>query len=100
MAFLRLLTNRKVMGEDMLSPAQAIAVYRQLLADERVRFEPEPPNIKNVWVSLMSMSAASGSAWTDAYLAAFALEADSRLISFDRGMRRWPGLALELLIPA
>ena len=42
MAFLRLLTNRKVMGEDMPSPAEAIAVYRQLLADERVRFEPEP----------------------------------------------------------
>jgi hypothetical protein len=100
MAFLRLLTNRKVMGEDTLSPAEAIAVYRQLLGDERVRFEPEPPNIENVWVSLMSMSAASGSTWTDAYLAAFALEAGSRLISFDRGMRRWPGLALELLMPA
>jgi uncharacterized protein len=83
MAFLRLLTNRKVMGEDMLSPAEAIAVYRQLLADERVRFEPEPPNIENTWVSLMSISAASGSTWTDAYLAAFALEADSRLVSFE-----------------
>lgn len=99
MAFLRLLTNRKVMGEDMLRPAEAITVYRQLLADERVRFEPEPPNIESAWVSLMSMSAASGSTWTDAYLAAFALEAGSRLISFDRGMRRWPGLALELLMP-
>jgi predicted nucleic acid-binding protein len=65
-----------------------------------VRFEPEPPNIENVWVASMSVSAASGSTWTDAYLAAFALEAGSRLISFDRGMRRWPGLALELLIPA
>lgn len=75
-------------------------VYRQILADERVRFEPEPPKIENAWVSLMSMSAASGSTWTDAYLAAFALEADFRLISFDRGMGRWSGLALELLIPA
>ena len=100
MAFLRLLTNRKVIGEDMLSPAEAIAFYRQLLADEHVRFEPEPPNIETAWVSLMSMSAASGSTWTDAYLAAFALEADSRLISFDRGMRRWPQLALELSMPA
>ena len=88
------------MGGDVLRPAEAIAVYRQILADERVRFEAEPPNIENAWVSLMSMSAASGSTWTDAYLAAFALEGDSRLISFDRGMRRWPGLALELLTPA
>lgn len=99
MAFLRLLTNPKVMGEDILSPAEGIVVYRQLLADERVRFEPEPPNIENAWLSLMSMSAAKGSTWTDAYLAAFAVEADSRLVSFDRGIGRWPGLALELLIP-
>jgi len=99
MAFLRLLTNPKVIGEDVLSPAEAIVVYHQLLADERVRFAPEPPNIEKAWLSLMSMSAASGSTWTDAYLAAFAVEADSRLISFDRGMRRWPGLAFELLMP-
>jgi toxin-antitoxin system PIN domain toxin len=99
MAFLRLPTNPKVMSEDILSPAEATVAYRQLLADERVRFEPEPPNIERTWLSLMSMSAARGSTWTDAYLAAFAVEAHSRLISFDRGMRRWPGLALELLTP-
>ena len=97
---LRLLTNPRVMSEDILSPAEAIAVYRQLFSDERVRFEAEPSNLENAWVSLMSMHSASGSTWTDAYLAAFATEAKFRLISFDRGMRRWPGLALELLIPA
>jgi predicted nucleic acid-binding protein len=48
----------------------------------------------------MSIRAASGSTWTDAYLAAFAMDADFRLITFDRGMGRWPGLALELLTPA
>jgi uncharacterized protein len=99
MAFLRLLTNPKVMGEDILSPATAIAVYRQLFSDERVRFEAEPANIENAWVSLMSIGTANGGTWTDAYLAAFAMEAGFRLISFDRGMRRWPGLPLELLIP-
>jgi predicted nucleic acid-binding protein len=100
MAFLRLLTNPKVMGEDILSPGAAIAVYRQLFSDERVRFEAEPANPEDAWVSLMSIGSASGSTWTDAYLAAFAMEAGIRLISFDRGMRRWPGLALELLIPS
>jgi hypothetical protein len=48
----------------------------------------------------VSIRAASGSKWTDAYLAAFAIGADFRLIAFDRGMGRWPGLALELLRPA
>jgi hypothetical protein len=47
MAFLRLLTNRKVMGDDSLTPAGAIAVYRQLASDERVNFAPEPPNIES-----------------------------------------------------
>ena len=61
-----------------MSTDEAIAVYRQLLADERVRFEPEPPNVENAWISLMSGGAASGSTWTDAYLAAFAVEANFR----------------------
>jgi uncharacterized protein len=41
MAFLRLLTNSKVMGEDVLSPSNALAVYADLLTDERVRFRAE-----------------------------------------------------------
>src|SRR6185437_14361834 len=100
MGFLRLLTNRKVMGEETLSSADAILVYRQLLRDERVRFEPEPPNLENVWLSLMTGGSGKGGTWTDAYLAAFALGGDFRLISFDHGMRRWPGLELDLLTPA
>ena len=60
-------------------------------------FAPEPPNIETAWFSLMSAPKASGGTWTDAYLAAFALEAGFRLISFDRGMRRWPALALDVL---
>jgi predicted nucleic acid-binding protein len=99
MAIPRLLTNSRVTGEDVLSPPEAVLVYRRLLVDERVRFEPEPAHIENTWISWMSMSAASGSTWTDAYLAAFAIEADFRLISFDRGMRRWPGLAFEVSMP-
>ena len=86
-------------GEDILSPAEAIAVYSQLLSDERVRFEPKPANLENAWTSLMSMRSVRGNTWTDTYLAAFAIEADLRMITFDQGMRRWPGLALELLIP-
>jgi predicted nucleic acid-binding protein len=55
MAFLRLLTNPQVMGEDILRPVEAIGVYRQLLTDERIRYAPEPPSIENDWISLMSI---------------------------------------------
>jgi predicted nucleic acid-binding protein len=88
------------MGEDSLSSAGATAVYRQLASDERVNFAPEPPNIESAWISLMCAREASGSTWTDAYLAAFALEAGFRLISFDKGMRHWQALALKILCPA
>lgn len=97
MALLRLLTNRKVMGDDTLDPLDAIAVYRRLAADERVFFSSEPPKIEDSWVSLMKVRSASGSTWTDAYLAAFAMTAGFRFITFDRGMSRWPALELQVL---
>jgi hypothetical protein len=51
----------------------------QLITDERVRFVSEPQSIEDAWISLMSIRAASGSAWTDAYLASFAMGADFRV---------------------
>jgi len=39
------------MNEDVLSPAGAIQVYRELLSDERVRFEAEPLDVETAWFS-------------------------------------------------
>jgi uncharacterized protein len=92
MGFLRLLTNRKVMGEDALTPAQAVAMYRRLASDERIYFAPEPGGLEEAWISLMNLPAASSSGWTDAYLAAFAMRGGLRLVTFDKGMNTWPAL--------
>lgn len=100
MAFLRLLTNGKVMGEDVLSPGNALAVYADLLTDERVRFLAEPNEVEKTWRSLMNVPAASGNAWTDAYLIAFAQEARLRLLTLDAGMRRWSSPAVQFLKPS
>src|ERR1035437_3820940 len=97
MSFLRLLTNPKVMGDDSLTPAGAIAVYRQLANDERVLFAPEPPNIENTWISLMNARAASGGTGKDASRAAFPMEAVLLLISLERGRRHCPARGLEFL---
>ena len=99
MSFLRLLTNSKVMGEDVLHPVDAWTVYADLLTDERVRFLAEPNDIERTWLSLMNVPAASGSVWTDAYLVAFAQEAGLRLLTFDAGMRRWSSPAVQVLSP-
>lgn len=92
MALLRLLTNPKVMGEDLRSPEQAIDVYRELTSDERIQFAPEPSGVESLWFSLMTIPLANGSTWTDGWLAAFSLAHGSRLVSFDSGMRRWTRL--------
>jgi uncharacterized protein len=97
MALLRLLTNAKVMGEDLRSPPQAIEVYRTLLSDERFQFAQEPLAVEGLWLSLMTVPVANGTAWTDAWLAAFSLAHGSRLVSFDSGMRRWAMLDPEVL---
>ena len=97
MAFLRLLTNSKIMDEDVLSPSNALAVYADLLTDERVRFPAESNEVEKTWLSLMNVPAASRSAWTDAYLVAFAQEAGLHLLTLDTGMRRWPSSAVRVL---
>jgi toxin-antitoxin system PIN domain toxin len=98
MSLLRLLTNQRVMGPDVLTPQDAIGVYRELRSDERVRYAHEPTDIETFWFSLMTVSSANGSVWTDAWLAAFALADRSKLVSFDAGMRRWAELHPEVLV--
>ncbi|HVW87023.1 MAG TPA: TA system VapC family ribonuclease toxin [Bryobacteraceae bacterium] len=97
MALLRLLTNSKVMGTDILTPQQAIGVYRELRSDDRVHYAHEPAGIEELWMSLMTVPSAMGSVWTDAWLAAFALSHGSKLVSFDGGMRRWANLEPAVL---
>ena len=95
MSFLRLLTNPKVMGDEVLTPRHALQIYREFRDDERV--QAEPARLERTWTDLMmTTSAASGSAWTDAYLAAFALESQAQLVSLDQGMPRWPAPHLIL----
>jgi toxin-antitoxin system PIN domain toxin len=100
MGLLRLLTNVRVMEDDVLTPQRAIAVYRELRADERVGFIEEPAEAEEKWLSMMSGPAASGSAWTDAFLAAVAAGGNLRIVSFDGGMKRWPISPPEILAPA
>ena len=88
MGLLRLLTNARAMGEDVLSPGEAWEKYRALRRDWRVTFASEPAGMEEGWIGLMR-GAAAGVSWTDAYLAAFGRGHGYTLVSFDRGFRRW-----------
>jgi hypothetical protein len=93
MGLLRLLTNRKVLGPDVLNAAAAWEVNDLLLADPRVWFVNEPGDLVRHWraATLPGTARSSGAGWTDAYLWAFAEAAQLQGITFDRGLARTPG---------
>jgi uncharacterized protein len=97
MGFLRLITNRHVMGADVVTQKEAWMVYRKLSKDSRVAFLLEPSPIENEWWRLTQSASASTNAWTDAYLAAFASLRNLKIISFDSGFQKIVGLDATIL---
>ena len=96
MGLLRLLTQPAVMNKGTMSPEQAWKTYQTLRQDSRVAFAGEPTGLESTWMRLMNESG-SGRAWTDAYLAAFALGHQYTLASFDRGFQKWKELSFHLI---
>jgi uncharacterized protein len=88
MGFLRLLTNRHVMGINMLNPASAWQAYDEFLQNARIFFAHEPPSIEKNWRALTEPSDSGANAWTDAYLAAFANQSGYTLVTFDTQLAR------------
>ena len=97
MGLLRLLTNRKVMGENTLTPAGAWRVYATMCDDDRVQYAEEPPHLEDRWREAAKHLGLGPNFWTDAYLAAFAEAGDYTIVTFDRGFRRHGGLDVRLL---
>lgn len=84
LGFLRLLTNRHVMAEGTLAPAQAWDIYDTLRMDSRITFVPEPPGFSSHWCQTGNLISGGPNAWTDAYLAAFASCEQMTVATFDR----------------
>lgn len=84
LGFLRLLTNTHVMGRDVLSPVQAWRVYDEWRSDDRVVFLPEGAGFSEQWQQSRAQIPGGPNAWTDAYLAAFAVHADMTVVTLDR----------------
>jgi uncharacterized protein len=97
MGFLRLLTNRQVMGEDVVTQKEAWQVYQQLSRDQRAAFLPEPLNLEETWRRLTQGGATATNTWTDAYLAAFASLRGLQIVSLDHGFKKLPGAEAVIL---
>lgn len=94
---LRLLTNRHVMGDDVLTAARAWEAYDILRENPRVRFVQEPPGLEDSWREATRHPHAGPNFWTDAYLAAFASAAGYVLLTFDRALAAHRGVRTRLL---
>ncbi len=97
LAFLRHLTNRAVMGGQVLTPSAAWKKRTQFLALPEVQRVAEPVGLDEELAKFCDLGRTSPNLWTDAYLAALAKCAGLRLVTFDRGFTRFNGLDLLIL---
>lgn len=82
MGFLRLLTNARVMGPDVLDAKRAWVMFDSILEDSRISQIEDPPGLEQHW-RLTTIHKQQGSNWwTDTYLAAFASAAGFTLVTF------------------
>jgi len=99
LALLRLLTNPRALGSAALDGGAAWRALETWLAAPQVVMLADPPGIDELlraWSAHLDLRSRH---WTDAYLAAFAMASGSRLVSFDRDFRRYPGLDFLHLRP-
>jgi toxin-antitoxin system PIN domain toxin len=99
-SFLRLLTTSAVVapyGIPPLSNNTAWTVYADFLADKRISWAKEPPRLESRWRKLAASKHSSPKLWMDAYLAAFALAGDFRLVTTDKAFQQFKGLDLLVL---
>jgi len=77
--------------------SDAWRLIRELLEDERFEFVTEPSLIDNILPKLFRYAVPTPNLIMDAYLAAFALAANRRIATFDRGFRQFNELEVDLL---
>jgi hypothetical protein len=95
--YLRLATNPKAFDDEAVTLEDAWKLYDTLLADPRVSFADEPPDIEASWRRHTSRRRFSPKVWSDAYLAAFVQQVGGKLVTFDQGFGQYAGLAVTIL---
>lgn len=98
LGFLRLSTRPGILSRT-LTPAEAWTIYREYLARDSIRLLAETPGLDDEFERLTGSEVFLHRLWTNAYLAAFALSAGCRVVSFDRDFSRFEGLSFLPLPP-
>jgi uncharacterized protein len=83
---LRLLTNSRVMGANVLTARLAWGVYDRFASDGRVVYAVEPPGLEAQWRKVTHSARGGPNFWTDAYLTGFSAMAEVTLVTFDKAL--------------
>jgi uncharacterized protein len=94
LALLRLLTNRRVLGDAALDGAAAWEALSTWLAVPRVTLLGEPAGVDDWLARWTHTRDLRGGDWTDAYLAALAAASGSRIVAFDADFLSYAGVDL------
>jgi uncharacterized protein len=92
LALLRQLTNARILGDAALDGRAAWQALETWLAVPRITLLAEPPGLDELLAQWSTQIDLRGGQWTDAYLAAFAAASGCRLVAFDQGFHRFPGI--------
>lgn len=94
--FLRVTTNPKIFSPPSPFP-EARGFLKALCSSPHVEICHWEPEMRDRWTTLCGDLKLSGNDCNDAMLAAIALEKNLRLVTFDKGFKRFPNLRLKLL---
>ncbi len=97
LGLLRLVTNQRSMAGRPFTITRAWQLYKGFLAEPGVRLTGDPDGVEEQLEAISNGASFSNKHWTDCYLAAFALCAGMRIVTFDRDFERFPDLDLLLL---
>lgn len=97
--FLRLATNHVAFGEEALTLSEAWSCYDALHEDYRIQFSHEPLGLEHLWRIMTLGKNYSPKVWNDAYLAAFCVAGDYRMVTFDKGFKKYIDLDIYILTP-
>ena len=103
--FLRLLTNRQVMGDSTTTVAGALQLYDRWRQDPRVELAGEPHGTEGLFRQALTPHShqPATKAVADCYLCGFAEAAGAHLVTFDRGLAataRFRQIPVALLQPS
>ncbi len=98
-SYLRLLTVEPMLKAEVRSNEEALAALAKLRTDSRIGFVlNEPEGLEPQWFALARCASPAPKRWMDAYLAAFAVSAGMRFVTFDRGFEQFSQYGLDLVL--